>query len=310
MIGCQLYGQNLYRFSQYNFVKSIYNPAALGADASYTADLIYRNQWNGIEGAPQTIAANGSYDINPNMAVGLNFYNDKIGFNQNNSFSAMYSYRLLFEKRKYLSFGLGLGGDNVAFGGQQATTTVSGDPAFNGSYSKFSFNASFGIYYRTSKFYAGLSMPELFQNKLSGADAGFKVKRWHYMAIAGYYFELSENFILTPSAQIKVAINAPLQADILLRGIYQNIGATVGFRTEQSMIFGLDYMVKEKVRIGYSFNYDVGQLARAKGMSNEIYLGLGLPYYFNKTSGAQYISKKGGFSKGYRKAAKRQNFRK
>lgn len=303
------YSQNLHRFSQFNFVKSVYNPAALGADASMAADLIYRNQWNGIDGAPQTFAFNGSYDLSDDMAVGLNFSNDRIGLNQTNSFSAMYSYRLLFDKRKYLSFGVGFGGDNTISGFGEASTTVSGDPAFSGSVSKFNLNASVGIYFRTHQFYAGFSIPELFQNKLSGADNGFNPPRWHYVAIAGYYFELSENFILTPSFQLKYTLNSPVQGDLLLRGIYTNFGATIGFRTEQSLIIGVDYMIKDKVRIGYSFNHDVGQLARTKGMSNEIYLGLGLPFYFNKKAGAKYLGKNGGSSKGYRRAARRQNFR-
>jgi type IX secretion system PorP/SprF family membrane protein len=307
LIWDQSFGQNVYRFSQFNFVKSVYNPAALGADASITADLIYRNQWNGIDGAPQTFAFNGSYDLNERMAVGLNFYNDRIGLNQSNSFSAMYSYRLLFDKRKYLAFGLGVGGDNVSSG--IANTGVSSDPAFVGSYSKFNINASFGIYFRTHRFYSGLSIPELFQNSLSGAEKGFKPNRWHYMALAGYYFELSENFILTPSAQIRVTMNAPIQGDLLVRGIYTNFGATLGYRTENSLVIGLDYMIKDRVRIGYMFNHDIGQLARAKGMSNEIYLGLGLPYYFNKNAGAKYIGKKGGYAKGYRRAARLQNLK-
>lgn len=303
------FGQNLTRFSQFNFVKSVYNPAALGADASIAADLIYRNQWNGIDGAPQTFAFNGSYDLSSDMAIGLNFSNDRIGLNQTNSFSAMYSYRLIFDERKYLSFGLGLGGDNTISGFGEATTTVPGDPAFSGSISSFNLNASFGIYFRTPRFYSGVSIPELFQNKLSGSDQGFKPPRWHYVALAGYYFELSEDFILTPSIQVKYTLNSPIQGDLLVRGIYTSFGATLGYRTENSLIIGLDYMIKDRVRIGYMFNHDVGQLARAKGMSHEIYLGLGLPYYFNKNNGTKYLGRKGSYAKGYRRAARRQNNR-
>lgn len=310
VISLVTYGQNLTRFSQFNFVKSIYNPASLGADASITADLIYRNQWNGIDGAPQTFTFNGSYDLSKDMAIGLNFSNDRIGLNQTNSFSAMYSYRLIFDERKYLSLGVGLGGDNTLSGFGEATTTVSGDPAFSGSISSFNLNASFGIYFRTPHFYTGLSIPELFQNKLSGADQGFKPTRWHYLALAGYYFELSDNFILTPSIQVKYTLNSPIQGDLLLRGIYTNFGATVGYRTENSLIIGVDYMIKDRVRIGYMFNHDVGQLARTKGMSHEVYLGLGLPYYFNKNSEIKYLGKKGSYAKGYRRAARRQSFRK
>jgi hypothetical protein len=55
--------QNLYRFSQFDQVRSLYNPAAMGSEASLAFDLIYRNQWAGIDGAPQTAGFAGSYDI-------------------------------------------------------------------------------------------------------------------------------------------------------------------------------------------------------------------------------------------------------
>ena len=55
------------------------------------------------------ISFNASYDINSSMAVGINFHNDQVGLQQTNSFSAQYSYRLLFNERKYLAFGIGVG---------------------------------------------------------------------------------------------------------------------------------------------------------------------------------------------------------
>ena len=300
-------GQNLYRFGHYNFTKSIYNAAALGADASITSDLVYRNQWRGIEGAPQTAAFNASYDLSPSMAVGLNFFNDRIGLQQTNSFAAQYSYRLLFDERKYLAFGLGVGGDNYSWNLNEANTSTANDPAFAGSYSAFRINGSFGIYYRTPRYYVGFSIPQFFQNtsNISRLD----IQQLHYLLLTGYYFELSEDFILNPSAQIKLVSNSPIQADLLIRGIYQFMGLSLGYRTENSLLIGAEFMIKERIRVGYMFNYDVGKLARVKGGSSEIYLGLGLPYYFNKAEGSKYIGKKGGFNKGYRKAARRQQLK-
>lgn len=300
-------GQNLYRFGHFNFTKSIYNPAALGADASITGDLVYRNQWRGIDGAPQTAGFNTSYDLSPTMAVGINFYNDRIGLNQTNSFSAQYSYRLIFDERKYLAFGVGLGGDNYSWNLNAVNNGTTNDPAFAGSYSVFRFNSSFGMYYRTHRFYTGFSIPQFFQN--TSQSSRLDLQQLHYMLLGGYYFELSEDFILNPSAQLKLTRNAPLQADLLVRGIYQFMGLSVGYRTENSLLIGAEIMLKEKVRLGYMFNYDVGKLSRIKGGSSEFYIGMGLPYYFNKNEVSKYIGKNGSFSKGYRKAARRQQLK-
>jgi type IX secretion system PorP/SprF family membrane protein len=296
--------QNLYRFGQYNFTKSIFNPAALGADASITADLVYRNQWRGIDGAPQTAAFNGSYDLNSSMAVGINFFNDRIGLNQTNSFLAMYSYRLLFDERKYLAFGLGLGGDNYSWSLNDATTQTPDDPAFQGNYSAFRFQSSFGIYYRTHNYYLGFSIPQFFQN--TARSSRFKADQLHYNFIGGYYLELTDDFILHPSTQLKLVPNAPLQVDLQVRGIYQFMGLSLGYRTENALIAGLDIMLKERVRIGYMYNFDLGKLSGVRGGSGEIYLGMGLPYYFNKTQGSKYMGKNGNFNRNYRRAARKQ----
>ncbi len=295
------YSQNTVRFSQYNFAKSIYNPATLATDAHFTADLIYRNQWAGVDGAPTTVGFNSAYELNDEMAVGVNFYNDRIGLNQTNSFAVNYAYRLVFDERKYLAFGLGLGADNVAWNYASAQTIQVQDPAFAQSYSSFKFNGSFGIYYRTKKAYIGASIHQLMQNSLVGKEKGFRPPLWHYLAIAGYYFEINDRFIFNPSLQAKVVKNAPVQLDVVLRGITNNLGFSLGYRSENSLIAGFDYIFAERIRLGYSFNFDVGQLSRTKGMSNEIYLGIGLPYYFNKDTfnSRRYMGRKNKFSRNY-----------
>jgi type IX secretion system PorP/SprF family membrane protein len=299
------------RFSQFNLTKSIYNPGALATDASFTADLVYRNQWAGVDGAPTTIGFNAAYELTEEMAVGINFYNDRIGLNQTNSISAMYAYRLIFDTRKYLAFGLGIGADNISNGLASASTITAHDPAFSQSYSKFAVNGSFGLYYRTPVFYAGISIPQFIQNSFTGPEKGFRPNRWHYMAIAGYFWEFSERFVFNPNLQLKATMYAPLQADLLLRGITGDLGFSIGYRSENSLIAGIDLMIAKRVRIGYAFNYDVGSLARTKGMSHEICLGLGLPYYFNSETfdSRKFVGRKGGSKANYKRQYQRNNKR-
>lgn len=295
--------QSFYRFGQFNFAKNLYNPASIGSDASFTADLIYRDQWRGVEGSPKTAAFSTSYDIDNSMAVGLSFYNDRIGHNQVNSFSGMYAYRVIFSERNYLSLGIGLGGDHSSWNLADASTTQVNDPAFSQSYSSFKFNASFGVYYRNPKFYLGLSIPQILQN--NNASNWIEPELNHYHGLIGYYFEINENMIIQPSLQMKIVRNTPIQADGIVRFLFSNFGAGIGYRTENSLIASLDYVFLDKLRVGYMFNYDVGKLSRAKGMSNEVYLGIGLPYYFNKDRGRKYLSKSGKFSSDYRRNSRR-----
>jgi type IX secretion system PorP/SprF family membrane protein len=303
------FGQNTNRFSQFNFVKSLYNPGALATDASFTADLIYRNQWAGVDGAPSTFGFNSAYELTDEMAVGINFYNDQIGLTKTTSFSASYAYRVIFDKRKYLAFGLGLGTDNVNLGLASATTTEANDPAFSQSLSRFNFNGSFGIYYRTPTFYAGVSIPQLFQNSLVGTETDFRPDRWHYIAVSGYFWEVSDRLVLNPSIQLKATKYAPLQGDIIVRAITRIVGFSAGYRSEKTVIAGIDFTLADRIRIGYAFNADLGPLAKTKGFSHEVYLGIGLPYYFNsETFGSnKYVGRKGSSKVNYRRSYTRSN---
>ncbi len=294
-----LFAQNQPRYSQINFSQSLQNPAALAIDAEYQVDLMFRNQWFQFEGAPTTFAASGQYELDFDMAVGLNFYHDRIGATQNNAVSAQYAYRLHFGNSNALIFGLGLGIESKTSDFAGASLNQPGDPAFAQSYSKVFFNSSFGMYYYSPMFYIGASIPQMFQTNF-GADDGFNVKRFHYYFSSGFYLEAGDNYTLNPNLQLKVLHGAPIQGDIILRNtFYGRFSVIVGYRSENSIIAGVDLLITPFLRAGYSYNHDVGSLSRMKGMSNEIHLGCGLPYRNSRKDFGKriYLDRKGGFGR-------------
>lgn len=282
-----------------NFAQGIQNPAALAIDAQYQVDLMYRNQWYQFEGAPSTFAANAQYELDFDMAVGLNFQHDQIGAAQSNSVSGQYAYRLLFRNSNALIFGLGLGIESKSINYAGALLNQPGDPAFAMSYSKVFFNSSFGIYYYSPKFYIGASVPQMFQTNF-GADDGFSVNRFHYYASTGVYLDAGKNYTLNPNIQLKMVYGAPIQGDLILRNtFYGRFSLVVGYRSENSIIAGADFLITPFMRMGYSFNHDVGSLARIKGMSNELYMGFGFPYRSDRDDFGKriYLNRKGRFGR-------------
>ena len=308
-----LFAQNTIRFAQINFAQGVNNPASLAYDGKIMADLIVRNQWFGVEGAPTTVAFNGQYEIDANMAVGLNVFHDRIGAEMTNSFSGQYAYRLNLDYYRSVSFGIGLGLDNKVVNFRETTTTIADDPTFaNESYSRVFFNGSFGIFYNTPKFYVGASIPKLTQNTRDGKDGGFRPRLWHYYASTGLYLG-SKKYTFNPHFQLKVAMNAPIAADLILRNTFSNrFSFIVGYRTENSIIAGVDFLISEYARIGYSFNYDVGKLAKVKGVSNELYLGLAFPYNSDRStfSRRKFVGRKGAPKRDYRKRSSKKQHEK
>ncbi len=305
------FGQNTMRFSQINFAQGVNNPAAIAHDGSMMIDLIFRNQWFGVDGAPTSAAFNGQYEFNQSMAAGLTMSYDRIGVNQTTSFAGQYAYRLGFDDKRTLAFGLGLGIDNMVSHLAGTQTTQANDPAFAQSYAKVFFNGSFGVFYNSPKFYIGGSIPRLFQTTNSDVEPGFQPPRWHYYVSTGWYLG-NKRYTFNPHIQLKGGINMPFQADLLLRNTFINrFSINVGYRSENSLIAGFDVLITNMARVGYAFNYDIGSLSRVKGASNEIYLGLAFPYNNDREDFGKrrYINNKGGSLSDHRRHSRRKHHR-
>lgn len=305
------WSQNFHRFSQLNFTQGLMNPAALAIDAKMQVDLIYRNQWFGFDGAPSTFAASGQYELAPDMAVGLNFYNDQIGKYSNNAVSGQYAYRLLFDNANALILGLGLGIESKSADLASTVTIDPNDPAFSQGFSKVFFQSSAGIYYYSPIFYIGASIPQMFQTNF-GRDDGFSISDFHYFFSSGWYLNVTDNYTFQPNLQVKVVRGSPIQGDLLLRNTFNGRwSVVVGYRSENSIIAGVDFLISQYMRVGYAFNHDVAGLARVKGMSNELHIGLGFPYRNDRYDFGEprYISRKGRFRRDYSRRYRRKDRR-
>lgn len=304
-----LMAQNTIRFAQINFAQGVNNPASLAYDGKIMADLIVRNQWFGVEGSPTTFAFNGQYEFDANMAAGLNVFHDRIGAEMTNSFTGQYAYRIGIDYYRTVAFGIGLGIDNLVANYRNTELGFSDDPAFaNESFSRVFFNGSVGIFYNAPKFYIGASIPKFGQNTRDAVGGGFKPKFWHYYMSSGLYLG-SKKYTFNPHIQIKALMNAPLSADLILRNTFNNrFSIVAGYRTENSIIVGIDFLISEFARIGYSFNYDVGKLSKVKGMSNELYLGLAFPYNSDRSefSKRKFVDRKGSPKRDYRRRSRKR----
>jgi len=305
------FGQNTPRFSQFNFAQGVNNPAALAIDAEIMVDMVFRHQWFGLEGAPTTGAINAQYELYHDMAVGLNVSYDLIGVNHATLISGQYSYRAYFENDNALMFGVSAGIDQRVNDLPSAQLTDAGDPAFAQRYSKMHFNAGFGLYYYSPRFYIGASIPQLFQSQEESNTSGFKPLLWHYYMSTGFYVDISENYRLNPHVQVKAAINTPVQGDIILRNTFNNLWSlNLGYRTENSLIGGIDFLVGGTFRMGYAINYDIGKLSKFKGLSHELYVGIGLPYHNSREnfSKRKYLNRKKSHKRDFRKGYKQRRW--
>ena len=121
--------QNEITYSQYMFNNLLVNPAYAGYKEQVNVNLLSRNQWVGIKGAPttQSLLVDGAFFHNKNVGLGLTVLNDKIGIQGQTAMMANYAYRLPVGQKGRLSFGVGVGAVQFSLNGDRA---VIGDQSY------------------------------------------------------------------------------------------------------------------------------------------------------------------------------------
>jgi type IX secretion system PorP/SprF family membrane protein len=200
------FGQNTPRFGQPNFAQGVTNPAALAIDSRIMVDMVFRSQFTGFAGAPTTGAINAQIELYHDMAAGLAVSYDLIGVHHETHVSGQYAYRAFLRNGNAMIFGASIGIDQRVHDLASAQTIDANDPKFAATSSKLFFNTGFGMFYNAPNFYAGFSIPQLFENRdFQGTD--FRPYRWHYNMSAGVYAHVNDRYTLNPNIQINAAFN-------------------------------------------------------------------------------------------------------
>lgn len=203
-------------FSQYMFNMMALNPAYAGSRDVLSATALYRNQWGGMTGAPQTATFSIDMPVNrERVGLGLQLFNDQIGLENWTGAMVSYAFRIKMGERSTLA--LGLQGGAMNFRWDLTRANLGGnlaDPAFANNVSKILPNFGTGIYLSNDRSYLGVSVPYLIENNLSDYDSGnqrAKMRR-HYYAIAGFVIGRN-NIKLKPSMMARYVNGAGLSLD-------------------------------------------------------------------------------------------------
>lgn len=284
LVSLRAKAQSDQHYTMFMYNKLMYNPGYTGSRevASYNASL--RAQWIGIQGAPTV--ANISFDapvgsyMNPSRlhAVGLSLGRQSAAREHYTDMRAYYAYRLQM-KGSVLSLGLSAGGSLYSSNVANSMYIPSNDPAFASNISIFLPNAGAGVYWSSSKFYCGLSIPGMMQNYYD-KDLGRKTSkqiRAYYLS-GGYVFNLSDDFSIQPQFLARYAFNGryslPFNADINLSATaYQRLMFGVTYRTSGGIMGIVHVQASRRFNIGYAYDHMVSALSGYAGGTHEIVLG-------------------------------------
>ncbi|MEI6684123.1 MAG: type IX secretion system membrane protein PorP/SprF [Bacteroidota bacterium] len=274
-------GQQDPLFTQYAYNKLAINPAYAGSNGRFSADLITRFQWVGIQGAPRTFSLNGHTPLrDPHIGIGLYAYRDELGPSVDYGAMGTFAYRLIFPTTT-LCFGIQAGFKYMDINWDMLNPKDPGDLLLTGNVTnKMVPDADFGTYYYGRRFYAGLSVKHLFQNQIvvSGAapdnKTSFTRLERNYYGMAGGAIPVAENLEFIPSVLVKYVQNAPLQVDLNGSFIIRNL-LTLGaaYRTESALALLMELNLGGGFSFGYSYDIWFNTLKAYNKGSHEIRLG-------------------------------------
>ncbi|SFS95383.1 PorP/SprF family type IX secretion system membrane protein [Sphingobacterium wenxiniae] len=320
--GMKSYAQQSIQFTQYIFNSISVNPAYTGYKEEWFGQMALRSQWTGWDGAPKTgsVSVDGVLDpVNRRHGVGLQVTADGLGAQSATSIFANYALRLQLddEDTQRLSLGVGVGVTQYGLDGNKLQAVETGDVVIpSGKLSNWKPDIRLGVYYYNPKWYAGVSVQDLFANASSNEEFRFNENTLESLyrnvslyVIGGALFELEEGLHLRPSVLVKDDFKGPTSLDVNAMFIFNNrfwIGG--GYRT-RARIFDREYYDRspaklsatnavtaiaqfyatDRFRIGYSYDIMLNRMRGLQNGTHEVTLGITFGQTFRQILSPRYF---------------------
>jgi type IX secretion system PorP/SprF family membrane protein len=308
-------------YTQYILNNYILNPALSGIENYTDVKISGRDQWVGLDGAPQTfyLTVQGpigkkdyktsatSFNVpgeNPrgtsywqnytaseaHHGVGLSIINDKTGNYSRFSADVSYAYHVGISPRTNIAVGFAGGIEKISYDRSKATPSDPIDPALgnnNVNLSKIRPDLSAGIWLYSGEYFAGISAQQIIPQKVSlitGQPGPKQVP--HIFATAGYRYLLSDDINATPSVMLKYVTGSPTtpQFDLNLKMQYQDLfwlGGSYRLQDGYAAMAGLN--VANTFNVGYAYDFSTTNLNTVSRGTHELIIGFLLGNHYSDT---------------------------
>ncbi len=266
--------QSLY--TNYLLNNYAYNPAVAGAQPYLQANLSYRNQWVGFEGAPKTflVSMYGPLKKAKNVGIGGMVISDKAGLITTNTGYLTFAYQVKVNKKTRLGLGLSGGLKQFTVRLYDVKAYDKGDEYLQGSSTLNAnvFDANAGLYLHGERFFLGLSSMNMLNNKITWKNPTGRLTP-HYYAVIGYNFKLNKDFAMQPSVLLKYNEPAPVQLEYTMKFSFKDMVWIGGsYRDNDAIGMMMGVTVIKKLNIAYAFDYSLTSIKKYNQGSHEICL--------------------------------------
>jgi len=292
VIGGGAFAQQDRLITHFMFDKMSVNPGVTGMNMTdaFCATSIYRNQWDKVNGAPNSVVLNVDANINRyirNSGLGISFYHDAIAYTRQNTAVLNYSYHFDLPGVGVLGAGLGIGITSLGMDPEWVPPNTLADGSLPVAFSETQLDANFGLYFKgTPGYYVGLSsthLPAPSFDDASTAPVGLNTAR-HYYLMGGYTYsgilpgdDLEGNLIVkTDVVKTSFDLNARyIWQKKLYGGLTYRLSDAVGIMAGANifeLIGGPRGPRLPTASVGYSYDISVHKLSSISTGSHEMFV--------------------------------------
>lgn len=261
------------------YSKMSFNPGATGSEDGICGSLIYRNQWDKVNGAPNTVFFNAEANLNRfvrGLGAGVSVIHDAIGFNRQNTAHLNISYKIRLPNSDFISVGLGAGIVNLGLSPTWIPPQLGPDALLPVGFAATNLDLNFGIFYKSQKnFYAGISSTHLSESILEDGASNlltYNVARHYYLMGGWRKNQLFGNFDLDLNTLMRTDANK-FSADFSARLFYDNkFYGGLGYRTSDAVLVMLGMEVIPNLTVGYAYDITTNRLSNISWGTHEIML--------------------------------------
>ncbi len=257
------------------------NPAKAGTGNGTNAFLFNRQQWTGIQGAPQTsFFSIDGLTHKKKIGLGLLLSNDRDNIFNRTSAYGTYAYNLKITENQNITMAAsaGLMNVNINFNDIKGETTdlllLSTDA------NKTNFDANFGINYHFKKLEVGLVAYQLagtqfhYEEQDAGKAINYQLIQ-HFYGVINYTFTaIPEKLTVTPCVMVRssLGITPQIDAGVFLK-YKEKLWTNLGWRQNACAYATVGGIVYDNIIVGGSYEYNLGSIAKFSGSSFEVIVG-------------------------------------
>jgi type IX secretion system PorP/SprF family membrane protein len=277
-------------YSMYLVEGLFINPAYAGTREALSMSLSGRKRMLGFDGEYGMASFSLHAPLKKDrIALGVSVNQLTYGITNQTSLYSYYAFHIKTPKGRW-SMGLKAGVDLVT-NDYSGIVTNQPDAVFDvGEESHVMPNAGVGVYYSNEKIFAGVAVPALLTYKVDTTNQKYvlspDMSYYDILASAGGLITVSEKFKIKPSTMIKYSLSSSLRLDLNCNLIIADIlwlGAS--WRTGESALVGMvEVQVTPQIKLGYSYDYNLGMLSSFIGGTHEVAMRFDLNRRVNSSS--------------------------